>query len=166
MHATRCPDRESVQASPGLSRQNGSSCVRTSGFSSILGSGFLCISHIRGNCGSWLTDWQISRAPPRAAGRSPRAQRRGVGCNRGWTARHATPDCGWPAAAPFRERRSRQSHFHHTRPRCYARDPSHLRAERAQQGLNGLYKPTAVGHGVAAGRHRILPATQTGGVFW
>lgn len=34
--------------------------------------------------------------------RSPGAARRGVGCNRGWAARHARPDSGREAAAPMR----------------------------------------------------------------
>ncbi len=45
--------------------------------------------------------------PALGAGRTPTTGR-GVGCRRGWAARHATPDCGWEAAAPLRGRASRQ----------------------------------------------------------
>jgi hypothetical protein len=50
------------------------------------------------------TERCLNLTPPRAAGRSPGAQRRGVGCRRGWAARPATPDCGRQAAAPLRGR--------------------------------------------------------------
>jgi hypothetical protein len=85
-----------------------------------------------------LTERRLSRTPPCAAGRSPGAQRRGVGCSRGWAARHATPDRGWEAAAPLCGRDGLQSLLQHISRRLRAEPPIYLRAAPAQLLLYGF----------------------------
>ena len=110
--------------------------------------------------------------PALGAGLAPTVGR-GAGCRRGWAARHATPDCGWEAAAPLRGReslpcllppfRSRARARSPKLPACRARATARITCERAPISKRPLVRcirlfgsaplPQELAHAIALVRH-------------